>query len=675
MNFFHSGHLWLAALAAIPLILHLIHRVKPPRVNFALFRLLLEAQRQARRGLKLERLLLLALRIGLILLLAGWAARPFHYSLPGSGGQPGHYLLLLDDSFSMRVDQDGISCFKRARDEARKFLTGLSETDRVCWLRRADDEPVWESPASVSQAMSEKEAGWGTWPARDLMKSANQIMEPLSGVRQILLLTDFQAVSFAGEFPEPSPGITLSRFDARIPGQLPVQIRPGKAVFQPDEPAVNLPCRLTIPLHGPAGRTARYSIHVGGREMQQRDVVLDDQGNGRVIFDLEFQEEGIADCEVRRVAGTDSLSGDDGLFLTPRIQAELYGLLIRNSGEGSGFYVGAALSPSPGGGGDGVRLLQASPSGIPESLDPFDFLVLDSPPADPRLAEQVAGFLDSGGHAMLFVEQITDLAEFSRVWRDVLPAPVAGLPPAVDDNRSVLKIVDYDSTHPLFVRYSDPRFSLEDFRFFRCVQLVMDDLLRNSRVLASFAPGLPALVERRLGEGSLYLFTAGLQRQDSDAPFSVQFVPFIQEMKRVLRRQNGLLSATSVHVGGKPRIRLAANKLDAALLSDPRGRSLPLETHVAGNGLEFTGSPLEEPGFYRVAMRSGGRELELKLACNVDPRESELTYVVPQPSADKPMLTLSRTVPVEWAWLLLYLFAALLLGESLLTWRLDEDAL
>ena len=76
MEFLHPGLLAGGALAALPIVLHLIMRQRPQRLEFPALRFLQARQASNRRTLKLRHLILLLLRMAVIAVLAAALARP-----------------------------------------------------------------------------------------------------------------------------------------------------------------------------------------------------------------------------------------------------------------------------------------------------------------------------------------------------------------------------------------------------------------------------------------------------------------------------------------------------------------------------------------------------------------------------------------------------------------------
>ena len=81
MSFLHPALLGLAALAAVPVVLHLLLRPKPKKFLFPALRLIRDRKKQNSRRLKLRHLWLLLLRMAALALLAVAVARP---SLPAA---------------------------------------------------------------------------------------------------------------------------------------------------------------------------------------------------------------------------------------------------------------------------------------------------------------------------------------------------------------------------------------------------------------------------------------------------------------------------------------------------------------------------------------------------------------------------------------------------------------
>src|SRR6476620_831315 len=102
ISLLHAGLAAGAALAAVPVILHLFMRQTPKHVIFPALRLVRERQKRSRKRLKIKNWLLLLARMALIALMALALARPKLYSSVPLGDRevPTAMALVFDTSLS-----------------------------------------------------------------------------------------------------------------------------------------------------------------------------------------------------------------------------------------------------------------------------------------------------------------------------------------------------------------------------------------------------------------------------------------------------------------------------------------------------------------------------------------------------------------------------------------------
>src|SRR5919197_3133449 len=102
-EFLHPGFLAAgAALVSLPILIHLINRMRFKRVRWAAMEFLLKAQKRSRRRLIIEQLLLLLLRCTLVALAALLVLRFVGFNFADFlEGQDVLHVVLLDDTPSM----------------------------------------------------------------------------------------------------------------------------------------------------------------------------------------------------------------------------------------------------------------------------------------------------------------------------------------------------------------------------------------------------------------------------------------------------------------------------------------------------------------------------------------------------------------------------------------------
>src|SRR5436305_5669590 len=101
--FLNPGFLFIAgALISVPIIIHLINRMRFKRIRWAAMEFLLKAQKRTRRRLIIEQLLLLALRCFLVGLVGLLVSRFIGCGDAALGGNSNLHLVLLADTLSMQ---------------------------------------------------------------------------------------------------------------------------------------------------------------------------------------------------------------------------------------------------------------------------------------------------------------------------------------------------------------------------------------------------------------------------------------------------------------------------------------------------------------------------------------------------------------------------------------------
>lgn len=157
MTFIHGyllGGLWLVS---VPVLLHLIMRQKPRPLSFPAFRFLRQRHLINRRKLRMQHLLLLLLRMGVIAALCLALARPRlaaeRISTLLGDERPVTAVFLFDTSASMEYTAAGRDRLEEAKQRARELLDEMDGGSQVALLDSNDDIGEggieWTSPSQA----------------------------------------------------------------------------------------------------------------------------------------------------------------------------------------------------------------------------------------------------------------------------------------------------------------------------------------------------------------------------------------------------------------------------------------------------------------------------------------------------------------------------------------------
>ncbi|MBS3733984.1 MAG: BatA domain-containing protein [Phycisphaerae bacterium] len=202
MPFMHPAIFWAGVGAmGVPVVIHILNRTRYRMRDWAAMRFLLEAMKKNRRRLRLEELILLALRMLIVLALGvalgrltGCAAMT---SLPLGGTEPAAVVFVIDDSFSMGQQVADGSLYDAAVGELAEQIRALPEGSRVAVVRASTQDTgrlarlrTVEDPASVAEQL--RAGGLSDMPAdlADALDRAHTLLEDASGRRRCYVLSD-----------------------------------------------------------------------------------------------------------------------------------------------------------------------------------------------------------------------------------------------------------------------------------------------------------------------------------------------------------------------------------------------------------------------------------------------------------------------------------------------------
>jgi hypothetical protein len=199
----------------------------------------------------------------------------------------------------------------------------------------------------------------------------------------------------------------------------------------------------------------------------------------------------------------------------------------------------------------------------------------------------------------------------------------------------------------------------------------------DARVVARLTDHTPLLLDKKIGEGRVLLFTSGLDNLTNDFPLHPAFVPFVEQTARYLSGAERPASARTVDSFfdlRTAREQEPGRKLGVEVVDPDGHRPLSLNEAATTQSLQLT-----RAGFYQVRLANGREDL---VGVNPDRRESNLDVMPgdaltlwrggskPEPAAltgGRPQEQQNEPFSVWWYIMLLVLTAAL--AESWLAGR------
>lgn len=646
-----------AAGIAVPVVIHLIGRQRAKVVRFAALDFLMGTKRETARRYRLRELALLAVRVLICLAVPLVLSKPFAMCTargPEVTRGPQAAVIIIDDSFATSIEVDGARLVDRAKQRATAILTQLGTEADVAILRSAEDAPaateLSRDHIRLRGAISEVQPTARPADTWNALRRAGQLLAASNHERRTVYLISVLAASgFPGSPGAPWPPATgpelvlIPLFEDALPDNLAVT----DLTVERDPSSGSRGVRVLAELrnHGTAPVEQRaISLRIEGRVVA-RGVVTLAPGERQVKQFLAVLPTGSRFADVVVELDPDALPIDDRRYARTELREEVRVLLVNGDPrtvryEDELFYLDAALRP-----GDradsGAVLTTVTVDDLPEArLADFDVVVLANVRALRReLVTRLVSWVQGGGGLMVTVGENVDADAYASTMAPLLPQMLRspldvsyGTSGAERTSRA-LQLTQWQSDHPVFTVFAGDAPGLREARFDEIFLLGPTTRVEERKVLARYTNGAVALVEGRVGDGRVLLYTSTIDRDWNDLVIHPGFLPLMQQAMRYLARKQDSGTRAGVVVGRGAVLPILSG--DTRLeVRGPEGARTIFEGDRLAERVAVRFNDTERPGFYRVwATDQSGesrRRPESEFAVNLDPRGSDLTPVAPE---------------------------------------------
>jgi hypothetical protein len=688
MSFLNPVLLFGIAAVSVPIIIHLLNRRKFQKVVWAAMRFIQTSVERNQRRMRVEDMILLALRCLLLALLAFALARPAFQNAGADflGQSKVTAVVILDNSASMGMSDGSTTRFEKARKAAEQAIETMPGGSATAVFLASDiaNGVIAEPTFDLNLARKAIREAPLTDRATDLLPGIQRALDTLKqriGIRkEIYLVTDGQLAGWK-QMGEIQTLLEGSQRDVR-----------GHVVLVNEHEERNLAVTdlrnasgLT-PINQPIRFEARVS-NFGREEVRNLRVSLsaDNEppsdeftidslppgGSKNVSLFAKLRTEGFHSIAAR--IPEDRLAADDKRTLAVRAIKEVRVLLVDGDPGGEPrdsetFFLRHALVPVPPSEQPNYFIKVAritAPEIATARLDDYDTIVLAnvSDFADP-VAKNMEQYVRRGGGLIIFSGNKINTSFYNEQLSakyHLLPATFGPARGNADQDAEFFTLQDRELEHGIVSIWNDPNAgTLSTMRFYRAYDLVPVEFKPSSaqkskdapfeeagapQTVVKFSHGTPAIIERTWGLGRVAMFASTADTAWNDLPVRPAFVPLIHRTLGALvqRQDEGL----NVRVGQKFVRRVASELLDKeARVFKPRQTDALLDQRRIEmvNGwpmLQYDSTDLS--GIYEVAV--GDNRSALRFAAQPDAMESSLDELS---SEQKKFLGTVAHV-VEWA--------------------------
>ncbi len=614
MEFINAGLFGLAALAVVPILIHLLHRPRPKDQPFPSVMFLKKCARKSRAWASLKNLLLMALRAAAVILIVFAVARPRLAGAAQVRDQGVVAAIVLDDSFRLDYREAGLSRFEDARRRALDVLATLpSGAECSLALSSGESTPLSADLSAVrAEVLRAKPSDLAVPVLPAVVEGARSMENVKNKRREIHVFTDLAKIAWSGasaDAVQALKDINVYIHDVGKPEPLNAAIT--KIELAPRSPRLGRPVEVVVTVAA-WGRSGPVTVSLKPEDgaKEEKVVAVVDGGTAMVRFRA-TPEKGALFHGTVSLTTPDPLAIDDVRHFAVPVNDPVNALVVEatpDADRGVAPFLSFALSPP--------SLRDKRPAAVTavtpleltrKELKDFECVLVTCP--DELAKEDVARLLT-------YVQAGAGVAVFGG--DDMKRYTAVGLFPAVDGvSETPVHFAPGTADHPIFNLFRAGRNGDVSAPTFSHRLTARKDGRWRPAML--FEDGSPAALEAVVGRGRVLAFPFALNGRWSDLPKFPCFVPMAHEIARHL---SGSVSIEREFSAGVP-VFLALSKapslLDYALVDLRAGTREARRADPAVTSIHVARSL--PPGRYAVEMGGDVRPFSV----NVDTNGSDPT--------------------------------------------------
>lgn len=596
LNFFLVGFV---VLGAVPVVIHILMRRRFKIVVWAAMEFLLATLERNQRRLQLRDIILMLLRAFAIVFLALALARPTlspgRLSFLGHEGESAA-VVVLDNSLSMGYHTGGATRFERARRMAKTVVDGMPKGSSAAFVLMSDTavdeipEPTHDLVFAGAETQRARLTDAGTSVLEGLSRAWEILKKAQAAGREVYLITDMQAQgwpapdeprwkSLVEELRASSPRVRLYIINAGGGATENVSVDSLEADDEMVTTESTVGFTALLRNHGPEPvEDVVVDLYVGDskrREMRKAATVAVDKIEDKAVHSVRLETRLSSGGEHRIEARIrmDRLAADNSRHMALEALGRLRVLLIdgdpAEKGErfgGETDFLKAALSPIDYESPDWKSLIRTEVTTVyglgGRSLRDYHAVVLANvEELPPGLVEALETSVKAEGRGLIvFVgDNVRPERYNQQLYEKTALLPGKLLPGRFGSSEEGFGLATDELSHPIvaFFGAKETQPFLAKARFFKAIGIEpssdeeaappAEGVGHETDVVARFTDGRPAIVERKLGRGSVVLFASTADKAWTDFPLRPAYLPVV---KRAVQH---------VTLGRRPRKNLEAH--------------------------------------------------------------------------------------------------------------------
>lgn len=682
--------------ALLPIVIHLINRKKAVKRVFGPMRFLFQSQKRKAPGFKARQFVLMSIRVLLVALLAMALAKPFFLSdsgLTASERLPSATVIVVDNSFSMEAT------WSEAQDALDKELSSLRTWDEVVVISTNPPRTIQrENNVEESSKLSNDQKTAKKYAASiviskekgDIASAIERASKILAGSElpnhRIAVISDFSMGGFPVHVKSNQP-ITDPVDEYRLRPESNENVALVSVLYEQEgDSRDNLwLIRATLKNFGSQLRTEKIELEIEGKSVAGAQISVPPKGVATHVFRHVIEGNDRVLGAVR-ISKADQIPFDNVAHFVIVLRKKINVLVVNGEPNSvphrdEAFFFEKALNPM-GGTDSNVNVNITTREGLETRvLNDYDVVTLANVSVvSPATGKRLLAFVENGGGLFISMGDQVDPAAYNQHLDALLPKPLRGLKRLADRGDpdapvKITRIATMKTLHPIFRVFELPGgTSIRDTEIFSYM-LLEPSPPERSQTIMSYKDNAPALLERRVGRGSVIMLTTSLDDEWTDFPFRTSFLPMMRRISQHLAKRVNSFDKKVIHVGDEVELEIGSLVRERLIIKTPSQARIVLEP-IDGK-ISFGAHEVGVYEFWADEDNDENRLNALSFAANFDPEESNLDpvdekilsqWIAAEKGEKKIGMKISERRVNLWPWLL-FVVTMMLLLETIVSTR------
>ncbi len=671
-----------AGLAAAPIIIHFILKTKARHVIFPALQFVKKTHQANISRLKLRHLILLAMRMLAIVLLVVLLARAQvpSWQVVADRSAPAAAVIVIDDSGSMNYRRQGQPLLSWARQQAAVALQSLPAGSRAAVIGSSGrGEETMLEPSQSLQTLAQWPATFGRHSLAAAVARATGVVKQSELARkEVYIFTDMTANAWRDGGGVSASADTAGGVQYNIVNLGGEDLNVGLGDLRLSAQAVPAGCEVKIETTVSSAHVtqdATVVVELAGQTAWQQSVHVTGGSSVAVWAAVTPTTPGLVHGRVM-LKNPDPLEMDNVRYFTLHVDASARMLMVvgpTNIGR-TGFIMGAAVAPSGIEGEGGIVRTTISADALDaNALAGVRVVMLaDTVALSDTQWRQLLPVVQAGGSLWIVAGPAMQGESYNTEPAQRLMPAVLG---AVEELSEPVALAPRNLSHPMLSPFADGQNpSLSEGVCSR--RFAIASLANDSQSVMDFADNVPAVLVRRVGEGSVVMWNFSPLRTLSNLASLSQLPILAARTVQVLAADPGGVTSHPYGQAVSIPIPQALNEPTVSVKSPLEAAERPMLPDPRRRSVNLTAKDL---GAWDVHMVEGSRKIDRGFSVNAEAAESDLAFaetprvvgLFPPDSAAVAAtvdeLTYSRRMtqqPLDLAIPILLALLALVVGES-----------